>query len=188
MQHCTAEPADDRTLVDGGNGHSRGFPFMPAVFPYVSALATSPKRLSILTVSFNTTNSSENRLPRTLQGDQHQLKEDAESKPADLCCSCCSPLPGHPSCCNKPNDLSRGKFRRYAVRCLPLEAKRFSEQQTQIFHTASCVNYRTPIGNNCIHDTVSSGSSPVPHTSDTFQATCIFKLISIPIGASSSHA
>jgi hypothetical protein len=48
-------PADDRTLVDGGNVHSRGFPFAPAVFPYVSALSTNPKRLSIVKLSFITT-------------------------------------------------------------------------------------------------------------------------------------
>jgi hypothetical protein len=62
--------------VDGGNGHSQGFPFVPAVFPYASALPTSPKLLSIMKLPFITTNSSENRL-RRLYGDQQQLEEDA---------------------------------------------------------------------------------------------------------------
>ena len=115
---------------------------MPTVFPCVSALSTSPKRLSIDYLE-------------DYKGAQQQLEEEAESKPADLCCSGCSPRPGHPSCCNKLNDLSRGEFRRYAIRCrhLPLETKRFSKSTTLIFHPASCINpYPTafPYGNGMV--------------------------------------
>ena len=138
--------ADERTLVDGGNWRSRGSPFVSAAFLYVSVLSTSPKRLSKVKLSLITTNFSENRLPR---GETNKSSRKLQWVNLRILASAdCSPRPGHPSCCNKPNDLSRGEFRRDAIRNrhLALETKRFSEQHALIFHPASCrINYPTPL-------------------------------------------
>jgi hypothetical protein len=124
---------------------------VPAAFPYVSALSTSPKRLSILKLSLITTNSSENRLPRRLQvrrGINNSSKKIQKVKPQIFVVQAAVRALDTPRVVINEKDLSQGEFRRQAIRCrhLPLESQDvLGTAHTLIFHPASCINFRTPV-------------------------------------------
>lgn len=121
-------------------------PLCACCIPIRLCLVNQPKAfVDSEVIIYHNQNSSENRLPST-EGINNSSKMQ-KANPQIFVVQTAFHALDTPRVVINPNYLSRGEFRRYAIRCrhLPLEAKRFSEQRTLVFHPASSINHRTRV-------------------------------------------